>query len=67
MIKDRKDGSVTIGEIEEVIFKLKSGKTARAYPCYESWIQSGDIYIDSDVLDATFGALRESGYISEDA
>lgn len=63
---DRIDGKVTIGEIDEVIFKFKSGKVAKATSCYESWEQYGNVLIDPSVLDATFDALREQGYIGED-
>lgn len=63
---DRLEGKVTIGEIKEVHFVLESGKVAKAWPDgYGSWGQSGEILIDPDVLDATFKALKEQGYISD--
>lgn len=66
MTKDYIDGKVTVGEIDEVIFKFKSGKIARAfYNVSGSWTQSGDVLIDPAVLDETFGALQDYGYIEE--
>lgn len=65
MTGDYKNGLVTVGEIDEVIFKFKSEKVAKAYPSYESWQQDGNVMIDPDVLDVTFGALHDCGYLEE--
>jgi len=64
---DRLEGKVTIGEIKEVHFILESGKVARAWPDgYGAWGQGGNFLIDPDVLDATFNALKDQGYVSHD-
>jgi hypothetical protein len=64
--EDYVDGKITIGEIDEVIFKFKSGKVAKACPSLGSWQQYGTALIDSSVLDVTFEALHDEEYISED-
>lgn len=68
MTKDRIDGKITIGEIEEVIFKFRSGKITKACSSYESWEQYSETntLIDPDVLDATFDALRRCGYLEDE-
>jgi hypothetical protein len=63
--EDKLVGKVTVGKITQVLFKYASGKKAAAFydDCSESWIQETKTLMDPDVLDATFNALKDKGYV----